>query len=89
MFRKSGHHFSEENMLQINKLGAKSDSTKSDFALAPAARQAGEHLPDDPLVGWFFIPAWSRAAKQRRLPQAGGDRRQRRDVDAVARRLGD
>jgi hypothetical protein len=34
MFQKSGYHFSEENMLQTNKSGAKSDSTKSDFALS-------------------------------------------------------
>jgi len=29
-------HFSDKNMLQINKLGAKSDSIRSDFALAVA-----------------------------------------------------
>ena len=52
-------HFSDKNMLQINKLGAKSDSVGSDFALegddySAAARSAAAGSKNRrPVARWF------------------------------------
>jgi 23S rRNA pseudouridine1911/1915/1917 synthase len=45
MFLKSGHHFSDRNMLKIKELRAKSDSIEEDFAAAADSRKIRLTVP--------------------------------------------